>query len=87
MLAAFGAAQAVLSFARNFFMYISCARGAGKIHASLLRAVLRAKARFFDITPTGSVINRFSGDLNVVDRELPQVCSAEKVFFPVEKDL
>ncbi len=54
-------------------MYLSCVSGAAVIHRSLLDVVLRARARFFDTTPTGSVINRFSGDLNVVDRELPQV--------------
>lgn len=72
----FGAAQAVLSFSRNFFMYMACASAAASIHKSLLNIVMKAKTRFFDITPTGSVINRFSGDMNVVDRELPQVCLA-----------
>ena len=31
--------------------------------------------RFFDTTPTGSIVNRFSGDLHVVDLPLPQSLS------------
>ena len=57
-------------------MYLSCVSGAASIHRSLLRSVLRARSRFFDVTPTGSVVNRFSGDLNVVDRELPQALNS-----------
>jgi ABC-type multidrug transport system fused ATPase/permease subunit len=38
------------------------------IHNQLLDRVLRAKVRFFDVTPLGRIVNRFSSDLETVDQ-------------------
>ena len=42
---------------------------------TLFDAVIHAKSRFFDVTPTGSVINRFSGDLHMIDAPIPGTLS------------
>jgi hypothetical protein len=60
---AFGASQAAASFFRNWFFFWTCAKGSVVIHRSLFRAIIRAKMRFFDTTPTGSVINREDGEI------------------------
>ena len=39
----------------------------------LLRAVLFAPMAFFDTTPLGRVINRFSKDIYTIDEQIPQV--------------
>ena len=44
-----------------------------KIHQMLLRNVLRAKFKFFDTTPLGQIMNRFSKDLEAIDQELAPV--------------
>jgi len=44
---------------------------AKKVHTKLLRVILRAKMFFFDNTPTGRILNRFSSDLYTVDDSLP----------------
>ncbi|KAF9167969.1 hypothetical protein DFQ26_002194 [Actinomortierella ambigua] len=41
------------------------------IHEALLRRVLRLPMSFFDTTPLGRVINRFSSDTGTIDRDLP----------------
>ncbi|CCF45895.1 ABC transporter [Colletotrichum higginsianum] len=41
------------------------------LHADLLRTSLRAPLSFFQSTDTGSITNRFSQDLNLVDTTLP----------------
>ncbi|KAJ3340527.1 hypothetical protein HDU91_000833 [Kappamyces sp. JEL0680] len=38
-----------------------------KIHADLLRHILRAPLRFFETTPSGRVMNRFSKDIESID--------------------
>ena len=42
------------------------------LHSDLLRVVLSAPVRFYDTTPLGRVLNRFSSDMQVVDEELSQ---------------
>lgn len=42
-----------------------------KLHTSLLESVLRAPMSFFAATDTGSIINRFSQDIQLIDAELP----------------
>ncbi|KAL1304382.1 hypothetical protein AAFC00_003383 [Neodothiora populina] len=43
------------------------------IHRRLMEAVMRAKLRFFDSTPLGQLMNRFSKDIEAVDQEIAPV--------------
>ncbi|KAI9220312.1 ABC transporter type 1, transmembrane domain-containing protein [Blastocladiella britannica] len=45
-------------------------RAAVSMHAGLLKGILGAPISFFDSTPTGRLINRFSHDVQTVDREM-----------------
>lgn len=46
-------------------------RAALLLHAFLLRHVLCAPTNFFDTTPVGRIISRFSKDIDTVDQILP----------------
>ncbi|KAF9977214.1 hypothetical protein BGZ73_006687 [Actinomortierella ambigua] len=46
-------------------------RAAEVIHSTMLRNVLRLPMSFFDTTPLGRIINRFSSDLYSIDEHLP----------------
>lgn len=69
--------------ALNLFFYIlrSCALANHRLgasvdlHRGLLKATLFAPVAFFDVTPTGRILNRFSSDLLTVDEELSQSVS------------
>ena len=45
------------------------------LHEQMLTTILNAPVAFFDVTPLGRILNRFSSDMNVVDEELSQTSS------------
>ncbi|TPX36938.1 hypothetical protein SmJEL517_g00979 [Synchytrium microbalum] len=45
---------------------------AQKLHDSALKAIFRSPLAFFDVTPLGRIVNRFSRDLDVIDNILPE---------------
>uniref|UniRef100_K3X2G5 Uncharacterized protein n=1 Tax=Globisporangium ultimum (strain ATCC 200006 / CBS 805.95 / DAOM BR144) TaxID=431595 RepID=K3X2G5_GLOUD len=64
---------AVMTLARGFLMMESCVRSSKNLHDELFRRVLNAPVnRYFDVTPVGRILNRFSNDLDQVDSNLPQ---------------
>lgn len=46
-------------------------RAAIKLHDNLLYNILRQPMLFFDSTPVGRLLSRFSSDINIVDARLP----------------
>lgn len=47
-------------------------RASIKIHTALLNRVMAAPVAFFDVTPLGRIVNRFSSDLATIDESLMQ---------------
>ncbi|XP_068442146.1 ATP-binding cassette sub-family C member 9 isoform X2 [Clinocottus analis] len=41
------------------------------LHHNLLNKIIHAPIRFFDITPLGQILNRFSADTNIIDQHIP----------------
>lgn len=62
----------VLTIGRGLILMEACVRSSKNLHDELFRRVLRAPVNlFFDVTPTGRILNRFSNDLDQVDSVLP----------------
>lgn len=58
------------------FMWIYCTiQGSRKMHDAMARSVLRAPMSFFETTPIGRVLNRFSNDIYKIDEVLGRVFS------------
>jgi len=63
---------AVLSFGRALMIIESCVRSSQNMHDELFRRVLKVPVtRYFDVTPMGQILNRFSSDLDQMDSVLP----------------
>ncbi|KAH7970753.1 hypothetical protein HPB49_015079 [Dermacentor silvarum] len=54
----------------GFLMALSFRRLSARLHASMLRRVLSCALSFFEATPRGRLLNRFSADLHQVDCQL-----------------
>lgn len=64
-------------FLTSVIFGIGCLRAARDSHRRLLHNVMRLAMSFFDTTPSGRILNRFSTDVNVIDNVLPnsiQLC-------------
>ncbi|XP_076981838.1 ATP-binding cassette sub-family C member 2 [Tamandua tetradactyla] len=68
---ALGLAQGLSVFIANLLSARGTLHAADILHRKLLNNILRAPMRFFDTTPIGRIVNRFSGDISTVDDTLP----------------
>eukprot|EP00899_Mesostigma_viride_P029749 jgi/Mesvir1/995/Mv17535-RA.1 len=65
------AATVALSFSRAPLFFYMAIRAASRLHAAMLRTLLRAPLSFFHKNPAGRVLNRFAADQGTVDDQLP----------------
>jgi ATP-binding cassette subfamily C (CFTR/MRP) protein 1 len=52
---------------------IRCVRASKILHENMLTNVLRGPMWFFDTTPVGRIVNRFSQDIEAIDSTLPHM--------------
>jgi ABC-type multidrug transport system fused ATPase/permease subunit len=60
----------VVSFIRTASMALVNIGASNRLHGGALNSVLHAPTSFFDVTPIGRIISRFSKDLHTMDNEL-----------------
>ncbi|ODV93459.1 hypothetical protein PACTADRAFT_20700, partial [Pachysolen tannophilus NRRL Y-2460] len=74
--AGLGIASDICILARTAVMFFLCSiRGSRLLHDNMAKSVLRAPMSFFETTPIGRIMNRFSNDVNKVDEMLPRTFS------------
>ncbi|KAI1197142.1 multidrug resistance-associated protein [Nemania serpens] len=73
ILALIGLSGAFLALVRDLWLFYGSLTASWKLHKRLMTAVSRAKFKFFDVTPLGQLMNRFSKDLEAVDQEVAGV--------------
>jgi ABC-type multidrug transport system fused ATPase/permease subunit len=69
---ALAAGHAIISFFRTYWFLLLTLVAARYLHAELLDSVLRAPMAFYDVTPVGRILVRFSRDIMQIDFQLPQ---------------
>ncbi|KAH5535557.1 hypothetical protein HBI27_170090 [Parastagonospora nodorum] len=62
-----------ITFLREGFLFGGSLAASRRIHERLIQKVTHAKFRFFDQTPLGQLMNRFSKDIENVDQEVAPV--------------
>lgn len=68
--AVIGLAYSVLATIRVFVSFFAGIRASNRIFKRVLTRILSARLGFFDKTPLGRIMNRFSKDIEAVDQEL-----------------
>ena len=66
-------ANSIFTYSRSLLFYFFSVRASKNMHLHMLQKVMRLPQSFFDSTPSGRVINRFSRDTEVLDSLLPMV--------------
>ncbi|KAI0210104.1 Multidrug resistance-associated protein 1 [Lamellibrachia satsuma] len=63
--------EGIAMLGQSFAIAIGCVNASRVLHSRLLYRMLRAPMSFFDTTPTGRIVNRFSKDVDTVDINIP----------------
>jgi ATP-binding cassette subfamily C (CFTR/MRP) protein 4 len=64
---------------KNYLLYRVVLSSNTSLHETMLNSILRSPSSFFDSTPSGVLINKFSNDLGLLDKAL-----AEAFFYNFE---
>ena len=48
-----------------------CTTAGNRLHNDVFNSVMKADMNFFETTPTGRILNRFSKDMDIIDKLLP----------------
>ncbi|KAF9356142.1 hypothetical protein BGX34_010083 [Mortierella sp. NVP85] len=71
--AALGMSYSLLTVFQAIILSVYCGiRSARVLHENMLKSVLRSPMMFFDTTPMGRILNRFSKDQSTIDEVLPR---------------
>ncbi|CAD6502128.1 BgTH12-02369 [Blumeria graminis f. sp. triticale] len=71
--AAIGLSCMLVTFLRDLWLFFGALNASWNIHQRLMNSVIRAKFKFFDVTPLGQLMNRFSKDLEAIDEEIAPI--------------
>ncbi|XP_072027511.1 ATP-binding cassette sub-family C member 9-like isoform X2 [Amphiura filiformis] len=74
--AALSISSIVMSTISSVVILLSTLYAARRLHNKMLFNIMHAPMRFFDTTPIGRVLNRFSSDTNVMDMRLGNTMSS-----------
>ena len=66
-----GACQAIFLLLGSIVLALGGILASRSLHDNMLRSILRSPMSFFDTTPLGRILNRFSKDIYIIDQAIP----------------
>lgn len=57
----------------TWFVVLVAIQVSKALHNNMLWNLMHAKMKFFDVTPLGRIVNRFTGDISSLDQQLPNM--------------
>jgi ABC-type multidrug transport system fused ATPase/permease subunit len=72
--AAFGLGVIIAANIQTIVLLVGSRFASQNLHARLLDAILYSPLRFFEVTPIGRILNRFSKDIESVDSDVIEMC-------------
>jgi len=69
-------AMLVFGFFKGAGILITMTRGSLKVHELVLKSIMNSPMAFFDVTPSGRILNRFSKDMDEMDTRIPFLLEA-----------
>ena len=78
---ALGLSQALFVLFGAFALAVGAIRASRTLHNSMLANLLRSPMSFFDTTPLGRILNRFSKDIYTIDETVPRSLRAFLMTF------
>ena len=79
--ATLGFSQAVFILLGSFSLALAAVFASGTLHNGMLKTILRSPMSFFDTTPLGRILNRFSKDIYTIDETVPRSIRSFIVHF------
>ncbi|KAK3084802.1 hypothetical protein FSP39_019339 [Pinctada imbricata] len=59
------------AFIAGIILYLTTIRASRNLHRDMLGTILHVPMRYFDVNPSGRIMNRFSSDMGQIDQKLP----------------
>ena len=63
----------IMVLVTSVIIFIGSLEASRILHAFSLSNILKSPMAFFDVTPVGRVLNRFSKDVDIMDNRLPMI--------------
>lgn len=54
-------------------LYVGCLIASQILHDSMLKNIMHANMSFFNVTPSGRILNRVAKDVDIIDITLPPI--------------
>ena len=64
--------QSIFVLCSSFSITIASYLASKRLHKNMLNNIFRSPMAFFDTTPMGRILNRFSKDIDVIDMQIPR---------------
>jgi ATP-binding cassette, subfamily C (CFTR/MRP), member 4 len=60
----------IVIIVKIYMLYSSLLNASAQVHENMIESIVRCPGKFFDTTPSGILVNKFSTDLGIIDNTM-----------------